>query len=81
MTLNVAERSRRFHARRRASAEAEQRTAYEQRKATLAKEKARTLAHFRRWTSQLRLDTGSKWKLEPFQEAFIRDLFKNKREN
>ena len=34
-----------------------------------------TLPHFRRWASDLILDTGDPWKLEPFQEAFIEDLF------
>ncbi|MCR4339244.1 MAG: terminase large subunit [Gemmatimonadaceae bacterium] len=34
-----------------------------------------TLPHFREWISELVLDDGSKWKLEPFQEAFIKDLF------
>lgn len=35
-----------------------------------------TLPHFRAWASELILDTGEPWKLERFQEAFIRDLFR-----
>ena len=34
-----------------------------------------TLPHFRRWVSDLILDTGDSWTLEPFQEAFAEDLF------
>jgi phage terminase large subunit-like protein len=34
-----------------------------------------TLPHFRAWASDLILDTGESWKLEPFQEWFIEDLF------
>ena len=39
-----------------------------------------TLRHFRAWTSDLILDTGSSWKLEAFQEAFVEDLFAGYRE-
>ena len=34
-----------------------------------------TLEHFRDWASELILDTGETWTLEPFQEAFIADVF------
>lgn len=34
-----------------------------------------TLPHFRAWASDLILDTGDSWHLEPFQEAFAEDLF------
>jgi phage terminase large subunit-like protein len=34
-----------------------------------------TLPHFRAWASQLILDTGEPWELEPFQAEFIEDLF------
>lgn len=34
-----------------------------------------TLPHFRNWARQLELDDGHRWKLEPFQEAFIEDVF------
>jgi phage terminase large subunit-like protein len=34
-----------------------------------------TLPHFRRWASDLILDTGDSWRLEDFQEWFIDDLF------
>src|SRR3970040_775456 len=34
-----------------------------------------TVAHFRRWASHLILDTGKPWRLEPFQEAFLADVF------
>lgn len=34
-----------------------------------------TLQHFREWASTLILDTGEPWTLEPFQEAFIEDVF------
>lgn len=34
-----------------------------------------TLPHFRRWASDLILDTGESWHLEPFQEAFAEDIF------
>jgi phage terminase large subunit-like protein len=34
-----------------------------------------TVAHFRRWASTLVLDSGAAWTLEPFQAAFVRDLF------
>jgi phage terminase large subunit-like protein len=40
-----------------------------------------TLAHFRRWCSDLILDTGEPWKLEPFQGAFVRDVFAGFQEN
>jgi phage terminase large subunit-like protein len=35
-----------------------------------------TLPHFRRWSSEVILDTDEPWKLQPFQEAFVRDLFR-----
>jgi phage terminase large subunit-like protein len=34
-----------------------------------------TLRHFRAWAADLLLDTGESWRLEPFQAAFVRDLF------
>lgn len=34
-----------------------------------------TLPHFRAWASELILDTDEPWVLDPFQEAFITDLF------
>jgi phage terminase large subunit-like protein len=34
-----------------------------------------TLPHLRAWASDLILDTGESWHLEPFQEAFAEDLF------
>lgn len=34
-----------------------------------------TLPHFRAWASDLILDSGAKVALEPFQEAFIEDVF------
>jgi phage terminase large subunit-like protein len=34
-----------------------------------------TLPHFRAWASDLILDTGESWHPEPFQEAFIEDVF------
>jgi phage terminase large subunit-like protein len=34
-----------------------------------------TVAHFRQWASDLILDTGESWHPEPFQEAFVEDLF------
>lgn len=34
-----------------------------------------TIEHFREWSSELLLDTGEPWQLEPFQEAFIADVF------
>lgn len=34
-----------------------------------------TLPHFRRWASDLLLDTGTSWHLESFQLAFVEDLF------
>jgi phage terminase large subunit-like protein len=40
-----------------------------------------TLPHFRTWAKTLTLDTGQSWTLEPFQEAFVRDLFLGKPEN
>lgn len=39
-----------------------------------------TLAHFRAWASDLILDTEESWHLEPFQEAFIEDVFLGKPE-
>jgi phage terminase large subunit-like protein len=34
-----------------------------------------TVAHFRHWASDVILDTGQSWHPEPFQEAFVEDLF------
>ena len=34
-----------------------------------------TLHHFRAWASDLILDSGESWHLEPFQEAFVEDVF------
>jgi phage terminase large subunit-like protein len=34
-----------------------------------------TVPHFRRWASDLILDTGASWHPEPFQEAYAEDLF------
>lgn len=34
-----------------------------------------TLEHFRAWAGELTLDSGDQWELEPFQEAFIEDVF------
>lgn len=34
-----------------------------------------TLAHFRAWASDLILDTGQSWHPEPFQDAFVEDVF------
>jgi phage terminase large subunit-like protein len=34
-----------------------------------------TIAHFRRWAGDLILDTGRSWRPEPFQEAFLEDVF------
>jgi phage terminase large subunit-like protein len=34
-----------------------------------------TIEHFRDWASELILDSGEPWTLEPFQEAFIADVF------
>jgi hypothetical protein len=40
-----------------------------------------TVPHFRAWARHLILDTGQPWILEPFQEAFARDLFAGRSEN
>jgi len=40
-----------------------------------------TLAHFRNWSRELILDTGEPWKLERWQESYIRDLFAGRPEN
>ena len=40
--------------------------------------KSFTLGHFRKWAEGLELDNGERWKLEPFQEAFIEDVFSGK---
>ncbi len=37
-----------------------------------------TLEHFRNWASEVVLDTDEPWILEPFQEAFVEDLFSGK---
>lgn len=34
-----------------------------------------TTEHFREWAAGLILDTGRAWELEPFQEAFLTDVF------
>lgn len=34
-----------------------------------------TLEHFRDWAGELELDNGEQWTLEPFQEAFVEDVF------
>jgi len=34
-----------------------------------------TVPHFRRWAAGLILDDGEPWTLEPFQAAFVKDLF------
>jgi phage terminase large subunit-like protein len=34
-----------------------------------------TVPHFRAWAADLILDTGEPWILEPFQAAFLKDLF------
>jgi phage terminase large subunit-like protein len=40
-----------------------------------------TLLHFKTWAQNLILDSGVPWRLEPFQAAFVRDLFKGYKEN
>ena len=40
-----------------------------------------TLPHFRAWAADLLLDSLESWHLEPFQEAFIEDLFAGSPEN
>lgn len=40
-----------------------------------------TLAHFVAWASDLVLDNGALWKLEPFQLDFVEDLFAGRPEN
>lgn len=81
MAVAKAELMRNLRARRRDEAELEQRTAYDRRRAELGKSKVRTAAHFRRWARQLILDTGERWEVEPFQIAFVRDLFAGRPEN
>jgi phage terminase large subunit-like protein len=39
-----------------------------------------TMPHFKKWASQVILDTDKPWKLEPFQIRFIEDLFAGKQE-
>lgn len=39
-----------------------------------------TVEHFRAWTAGLRLDNGQDWQLEPFQAAFVADVFAGFRE-
>jgi phage terminase large subunit-like protein len=34
-----------------------------------------TVKHFRQWARRLELDNGNQWETEPFQEAFLEDLF------
>lgn len=40
-----------------------------------------TLPHFRAWALELLLDSGEPWKLERWQEAFVRDIFSGRDEN
>lgn len=40
-----------------------------------------TVGHFRGWAERLILDSGERWRLEPFQLAFVEDLFEGRREN
>lgn len=40
-----------------------------------------TLPHFKAWSSELVLDNGEQWKLEPFQAAFVKDFFEGRPEN
>lgn len=40
-----------------------------------------TVEHFRRWSRDLVLDNEERWKLEPFQTDFVRDLFAGRPEN
>jgi hypothetical protein len=35
-----------------------------------------TIDHFEAWTRDLTLDSGEKWRLEPFQWAFVEDVFR-----
>lgn len=39
-----------------------------------------TLAHFRAWAADLILDTDESWHPEPFQEAFVEEIFSGKPE-
>src|SRR4051812_49999480 len=34
-----------------------------------------TVDHFRIWAAGIRMDSGGPWELEPFQEAFVADVF------
>lgn len=34
-----------------------------------------TIGHFKRWARRLILDTGDEWIVEPFQSAFVEDVF------
>ena len=34
-----------------------------------------TIEHFRAWAAGVTMDTGGAWELEPFQEAFVADVF------
>ncbi|HEY8648905.1 MAG TPA: terminase large subunit [Candidatus Limnocylindria bacterium] len=34
-----------------------------------------TISHFRKWAGRLILDTGKPWKLDPWQAAFVEDVF------
>jgi len=40
-----------------------------------SKERPFTVKHFRAWARRLELDNGNQWDTEPFQEAFLEDLF------
>ena len=40
-----------------------------------AKLKPFTIEHFAKWTGNLTLDSGEKWVPEPFQLAFVKDVF------
>ena len=35
-----------------------------------------TIEHFEEWAAQLTLDSGERWKLEPFQRAFVEDVLR-----
>jgi phage terminase large subunit-like protein len=39
-----------------------------------------TVKHFEKWTGRLILDTGEPWQPEPFQLAFVKDVFAGHRE-
>lgn len=39
------------------------------------------LGHFEAWSRRLILDSGDAWEIEPFQSAFVADLFSGRKEN